>query len=259
MITPAGERWRQSLAGWAVPEEILKQAPESPWIHPPQLFQIPNEIADSISHRLAREAIPANGSILDIGCGGGVATFAVTPPAKVVSGVDHQQEMLDMYAANAKGRDLAATVILGFWPEVSALTPVADVVVAHHVVYNVQNIESFLLEMDSHAANRVIVEMPQRHPLSNASELWNHFWNLNRPSQPTQENLMEVLDELGLAAQVQLWDGEMRGEGDLELLAHYSRIRLCLPENREKEVLEFLQDNPIDTSRKLATIWWDKN
>ena len=80
-VTSAADRWRLSLARWAIPEEILANAPESPWIHPPELFGVPEVIEDSPSHERAREAVPANGTVLDVGCGGGVAAFALTPPA----------------------------------------------------------------------------------------------------------------------------------------------------------------------------------
>jgi len=49
----------------------------------------------------------------------------------------------------------------------------------------------------------------------------------------------------------------MRTESDLESQAKFSRIRLCLPEDREVEVLEFLRLQPKVAIRNLATIWWD--
>jgi hypothetical protein len=69
--------------------------------------------------------------------------------------------------------------------------------------------------------------------------------------------LMRVLKELGINAHLELWDGSMRSESDLESQAHFSRIRLCLPEHREEEVLEFLKTQPKLVIRNLATIWWN--
>jgi hypothetical protein len=68
---------------------------------------------------------------------------------------------------------------------------------------------------------------------------------------------MRVLKELGINAHLELWDGSMRSESDLESQAHFSRIRLCLSEDREEEVLEFLKTQPKLVIRNLATIWWD--
>ena len=252
-----GDLWRSELAKWAIPQEILDQAPTNPWIHPPAMFQIPDHIEDSPSHRRAREVLGPDSSVLDIGCGGGIAAFALTPPATHVIGVDHQPEMLTMFADNAAARGVTSETIDGFWPEVEAETPIADVATAHHVVYNVQNIEDFLIALNSHATKRVVLELPQRHPLNAAAPLWKHFWNLDRPTGPEPEVLMQVLAELGFDAKIELWEGRMREEPDLQSEAHYSRIRLCLPVSRETEMLEFLKQTPKKKIRELATIWWD--
>ena len=245
------------LANWAIPQAILNQAPEDPWIHPPVMFQVPAEISDSISHQRAREAVPIGGTVLDVGCGGGIAAFALTPPTSHVIGVDHQGEMLEMFAENARARGVSAEVFEGFWPAVAGGVPIADVGVAHHVVYNVPAIENFLIAMNDHATRRVVLELPQLHPLAIASPLWKHFWNLDRPVDPTPTDLVAVLKELGFNAHLELWNGAMRSEVNIEQAAHFSRIRLCLPEIREGEVLEFLQKQPPIESRSLATIWWD--
>ena len=254
---PAGANWRNELASWAIPAEILESAPESPWIHPPAMFQIPALIEDSPSHQKARGVMPEGGSILDIGCGGGIAAFAVAPPAGLVIGVDHQPEALELFAANAVQRSLAHQTISGFWPEVADQTPRADVVTAHHVVFNVQDIEDFILAMNGHAKKRVVIEMPQHHPLMTAAHLWKHFWNLERPTSPTTVELMDVLRGLGIKANIELWQGSTRTESDIEQQAHFSRIRLCLPASREPEVLEYLKRQPKMPMRELATIWWD--
>jgi 2-polyprenyl-3-methyl-5-hydroxy-6-metoxy-1,4-benzoquinol methylase len=90
----AAVKWRSDLASWAIPQEILDQAEVAPWVHPPALFALPSKIADSPSHVKAREVISETDSILDIGCGGGVATFAVAKRGNHVIGVDHQAEKL---------------------------------------------------------------------------------------------------------------------------------------------------------------------
>ena len=257
MELAAGNRWREALAAWAIPQDILNQAPEDPWIHPPVMFQIPEVIEDSISHRRAREVLEAGDSILDIGCGGGIAAFAVVPPASHVIGVDHQVEMLEMFASNAKKRGATSEVFEGFWPDLAESVPMADVVSTHHVMYNVSAVEDFLLAMQGHARKRVVIEIPQFHPLMTAAPLWKHFWDLDRPSTPTPDGLMEVLNDLGFNANLELWEGSMRTEADLESQAKFSRIRLCLPEDREHEVLAFLREQPKIAIRKLATIWWD--
>ena len=250
--------WSSDLAAWGIPSEIIDQAPQSPWIHPSALFTVPEVISETLSHARARELMPENGSVLDIGCGGGIAAFAVAPPAKKVIGVDHQQEMLDMFAQTANDRNLQHEEFLGDWPDVASLVPAADVVTCHHVVFNISDIEPFVRELDSHAQRRVVIEMPQHHPLSSMSQAWKHFWNLDRPVNPTSKDFVTLLKSFGIDAHHEDWSHSVRSGISEEQNARFMRIRLCLPESRETEVRDFFREHPVPANRNLTTIWWDK-
>ncbi|MCX6439936.1 MAG: methyltransferase domain-containing protein [Actinobacteria bacterium] len=253
----ASHLWREKLESWAIPLEIIDQAPESPWIHPPALFQVPKIIEMSPSHDKAFRALPDNGSFLDIGCGGGIAAFAMGKKAGRVIGIDHQRQILEMFSENSQVRNIDSVVHEGFWPAIANEVEVADVVAAHHVVYNVLDIVPFISAMNTHARKRVVIEMPQNHPLSNLNSAWKHFWDLERPIKPTPKDLLNVLNEMGISARLELWEGQMRADRDLEQAVEFTRIRLCLPRSRDGEVRDFLISNPQPETRKLATIWWD--
>ena len=258
-MTTAAQRWRTSLEAWSIPDEILAAAEESPWIHPPVLFDVPEIIAASPSHDRAREVLEGGDTVLDVGCGGGIAAFALTPPASHVIGVDHQGEMLRMFEANAARYDVTCQVVEGFWPSVADVTPSADVVTAHHVVYNVGDVAPFLGALDDHATLRVVLEMPDHHPLSSLSAAWRYFWRLERPEGPTPLDLVEVLEEIGVKAHREQWRGAVRPVVNLDQAARFMRIRLCLPASREREVREFLDTQPEVLERELSTIWWDRS
>jgi SAM-dependent methyltransferase len=256
-VTSAAQNWRRALDAWALPDEIVNSASQSPWIHPPALFDVADQIQPSPSHGLAREVLSAGATVLDVGCGGGIAAFALTPPATHVIGVDHQPEMLVMFSANAARRGVTCEAVEGVWPSVANRTPEADVVTAHHVVYNVADIVPFLRALDDHARDRVVLEMPDHHPLALMSEAWRYFWELERPEDPTPADLLDVLREMGIDAHREQWRGPMRAEQNLEQAAHFTRIRLCLPESREDDVREFLESHQTPITRELSTIWWD--
>jgi SAM-dependent methyltransferase len=257
LSSSAIEKWREDLASWAIPQEILDQAALPPWFHPPGLFALPDKIWDSPSHQRAREALPAGGTLLDIGCGGGVAAFAAAPPAGKVIGVDHQLAMLEMFADSAKDRGLECEVIEGFWPGVAEQTPVADVVTVHHVVYNVGEIAPFISALNSHARKRVVIELPLVHPMTPRSNGWKHFWNLDRPKSPTIDDFMAVLHQMDISANLEKFTGRiLLDEGEADRV-EYTLMRLCLPETRRDEVIEFLKSDPSPTSRELAVVWWD--
>ena len=253
----AAKKWKENLQAWGIPQEIIDQAPESPWIHPPVLFQIPDQIEMTPSHQKAFEALPVDGSILDIGCGGGIAAFAMGTKAGKVIGVDHQPEMLEMFTENAKARNIKSRIHDGFWPAIAESVESADLVVSHHVVYNFPEIVPFIEALITHARKRVVIEMPQQHPRASSNSAWKYFWDLDRPTAPTPSDLVEVLKELGVDAHLLLWEGKLPVEQDLDKAVRFMRIRMCLPASKDYEIRKFLLDNPPSEIRPLATIWWD--
>jgi SAM-dependent methyltransferase len=259
---PAARRWADALAGWAIPPAILDQAPQSPWIHPVALFEVGTEpIPPSPSHRLAREAMPAGGVVLDVGCGGGRAAFAIAPPAARVVGVDHQPRMLEAFAAAAERRRLDHAEVLGTWPEVVDRVERADVVVCHHVAYNVADLVPFARALAARSRRRVVLELTDRHPLAGTAPLWRRFWHLDRPDGPDAETAASALREAGIAVAVEHWDepeaARRLRDVPFDDQVRFMRIRLCLPADRDAEVAAALAAMGPPAPRRLATVWWD--
>ncbi len=250
------EHWRESLALWAIPADILAQAPESPWIHPVELFDVSalDVIPDSPSHAAARGGLGT--SLLDVGCGGGRAAFACVPPATHVIGVDHQTGMLEKFSQMAQRRGVTSETFLGDWPAVADAVPAADVLTCHHVLYNVPDLEPFLRALSSHAHKRVVVEIPLHHPLADNSVWWQHFWGLERPSTPTALDAAECVRSLGHEVRVERFEVAPASTVDEDLNVRFMRIRMCLPASRDEEVRAFMRSLPPRT-RTNVTLSWD--
>lgn len=250
--------WKQDLANWAIPEEILKQAPTPPWIHPVELFQIdPDQELDlTPSSRAALGGLSKEKSVLDIGCGGGKATFELIPEVKIAYGVDHQKVMLEKYQEYAEFKDIKSQTFLGDWPDIENQVPNAEVVLAHHVLYNVAEIENFVDALSEHATRRVVVELPLYHPLTAMNAYWKHFWNIERPTKPTAHEANEIINNLGFKTHFELFQAPAFKEVPLEKMVEFNRIRLCLPATKDLEILEFTKQQKPEV-RQLATIWWD--
>ena len=256
------EQWRLDLASWAIPEEILAQAPEPPWIHPVEMFTVEDEIPDSVSRARAIEALPVGGSVLDVGCGGGRAGLALVPGAGQVIGVDHQPAMLEAFSRAADRRGVAHTQILGEWLEVEPDVPSCDLVVCHHVAYNVADIVGFLRTLDRHARRRVVLELPLVHPLTHLNPLWKRIWGLDRPTRPTAHDLRAIAEAMGLQTKMQTWVDESWGNRvalPMVERVRIARIRLCLPQERDPQVAVALEaEAQTDAQpRQMATLWWD--
>lgn len=260
-MSTAVDRWASALQQWGIPEHILAQAPQTPWIHPVESFRPSGDLfVDTPSRHRALEVLTAGRpSVLDVGCGGGRAAFGLVPPASSVVGVDHQQAMLDVFAAEAAARGVECRTLLGDWPEVAPSTPRCDVVTCHHVFFNVPRLDEFALALTAHAIRRVVVEMPVRHPLTHLTDAWRRFWGIERPTTPTVDDAAEVLAEAGIDARIERFtvpsaDGAGGTVTDRDV--EHMRIRLCLPAERDDEVRDFLEHR-VAPPRELATIWWD--
>jgi SAM-dependent methyltransferase len=259
-IGPAAARWAERLAEWAIPDEILSNAPTTPWAHDVATFRVDDTLdTDSRSARAAREVLPpAGGTVLDVGCGGGRSSLSLVPPATELIGVDQHPDMLEAFVAASASAGVARRTVLGRWPGVAGDTPIADVVVCHHVVYNVADIVPFVAALTDHARLAVVVELPVRHPLSGWNDAWMHFWQLARPDGPTDDDFVAVLREAGIDPEV--WRSPRaslsRHASDPASLLPAARRRLCLSADRDDELAEYLASHEIDWVTTVATVRW---
>jgi 2-polyprenyl-3-methyl-5-hydroxy-6-metoxy-1,4-benzoquinol methylase len=149
----AADRWREQLAAWAIPEEIVAKAPESPWGFATECFRRRGESAPAPeptpTTRRALEALPEGGTVLDVGVGGGATSLPLAGPAGSIVGIDQQPDMLEGFLANAAAAGVAARAVTGAWPDASAEVEPADVVVAGHVFYNIPELEPFARALDA--------------------------------------------------------------------------------------------------------------
>jgi SAM-dependent methyltransferase len=260
--------WREALDSWAIPERILRAAPESPWGFPVELFADRGRSAlDRLtpSNQQALLALGEGGAVLDVGCGGGAASLPLATQASVLVGVDRSTEMLAAFRESAERANASVRTIEGSWPEVADEAPDADVVVCHHVLYNAPDVEPFVRALTDHARRRVVAEVTARHPLSADNDLWLRFHGIVRPTRPTADDAVAVLRELGIEPGREDWETPGTGGfGRREDLVAWIRRRLCLPADRDPDVAEALEDRIVERDgrfgfgpRPVVTLWWE--
>jgi 2-polyprenyl-3-methyl-5-hydroxy-6-metoxy-1,4-benzoquinol methylase len=254
----AAARWAESLASWAIPDEILAAAPEDPWALPARDFGIGDGPVGTPSTALERKLLPAGGVVLDVGCGGGRASLALAPPAAAVIGVDPQPEMLAELKRAATARGVPVSTVQGRWPDVAPTVPAADVVVCHHVVYNVPDLVPFLRALTDHTRTAVVVELTSHHPQTVWREAWRHFWGLERPVGPQADDFVAVVQALGLSAEVWRRTRPPTDDpfADPARAVRTTRRRLCLPAARDREIAVFLAAHPLRWPRDVVTVHW---
>jgi SAM-dependent methyltransferase len=270
LATGALDRWREQLDGWAIPEEILAAAPESPWRFPVGLFRSRARRAGSRpatpSNLEAARFLPEGGTVLDVGAGGGAASLPLAGVAGRLVAVDESPDMVASFLAAAEAAGVPAEGVEGHWPEVARQVGPADVVVCHHVFYNAPDLAPFATALTGHARRRVVAELTDRHPLVGLGPLWRRFHDLERPTGPTADDAVAALEALGLEVARQDWDNQDRfGFDDFDELVAFTRRRLCLPADRDPEVAEALLEqgtHQVDgvwvsgQPRRVTTLSW---
>ncbi|MGH8867018.1 MAG: class I SAM-dependent methyltransferase, partial [Actinomycetes bacterium] len=165
-------------------------------------------------------------------------------------------DMLAAFAAAADARAVPHDEVAGRWPDVAAEVPAGDVVVCHHVAYNVPDLPAFARALDTHARRRVVVEITAAHPLTWLGPLWLRVHGQRRPHGPTAELAAEVLREAGLPVRVERWSRPPRPVTAGVRVA-MARRRLCLPYDREPEVARLLAEVGQPPPQEVVTLWWD--
>jgi CTP:molybdopterin cytidylyltransferase MocA len=266
----AARRWREALAQWEIPAEIQAGASESPWTLPVPKFvgraQHQLDAPSGVSYEVAMEALPAGGTVLDVGAGAGAAGLALAARAPTITAVDERPEMLDELAGLAAAAAVPVATLTGTWPAVGDQVSAAHVVLCHHVLYNVPDLVPFLAALTAHARRRVVVEITPYHPASPLNPLWRMVHGVERPTGPTAADAIEVIAGTGVRPRWRAWRRPITVDGTSyqELVATTCR-RLCLPAQRLDEVdaaLRALGAGPHrpylgEPTRELVTVWWD--
>lgn len=265
-------RWRALLEEWAIPEEILAAAPESPYVLPTEIFRQRAEAAvgreRSPSARRAWEALPEGGTVLDVGVGAGAGSLPLAPLASEIVGVDQSAEMLDAFRGAGEAAGVPTRGVLGAWPQAAGEAGPADVVVCNHVLYNVADLGPFVEALARSARHRVVIEIAERHPIAWMGDLWRRFHGIERPEGPTAGEAEAALRELGISPAREDHAPELRPGGfeHREDAVALIRRRLCLTAGRDEEIAAALGDRLRGSEglwsagpRTLTavTLWWD--
>jgi SAM-dependent methyltransferase len=252
---PAAVRWRELLQDRTIPAEILAVAPKDPSRHDPARFVPPATPEDTPSRRAALRLLgPDAATVLDVGCGAGAAGLALVPKVSHLTGVDHADDMLRAFERACTERGVAHRSVHGPWPQVAAQAGVADVVVSHHVGYNTLDLGPFVAALGAAARRGVVIELHAVHPGAWLDPLWAHFHGLHRPPPATVDDVLAVLEEVGIHPHVQRWTRPAQPRNP-EAEITFSLRRLCLPVQRRDEVAEAVA-RLGPRHRDLVTLSW---
>jgi SAM-dependent methyltransferase len=263
-------KWRDDLAGWAIPGHITSAVAESPWV-------LPREVLARRADRLSREPCGASydreravldppGTVLDVGAGAGAACLPLASRTTALTAVDTDDGMLAGLAGRAREAGLEARLLPGRWPDTADQAGPADLVTCHNVLYNVPDLAPFIEALTRHSRRQVVVELTAAHPLISLNPLWLLFHGVERPEGPTAGDVLAILGAMGLRAGHTMWNRPAQADyATGSELVETTRRRLCLPPERASDVEAALREaghlgQPRDlgtSGRSVVTIWWE--
>jgi SAM-dependent methyltransferase len=253
------DTWRELLRRSAVPQAVIDAGPEADVTLAPERFRWkPDEDARQPlrpSRRRALEALPEGGSVLDVGVGGGASSLGLVPKVGLIVGVDPMEGMLESFRAGAREAGVATRVVLGSWPDVAGEVGAADIAVCHHVVYRVAEIEDFVAALTEHARRRVVIEISDRSPLSALDPLWKSIHGLDRPDWSVADELQGVLVAMGVGVEREDMLLPPRAQEVTPELVEFSRRRLYVGAERDREIEQWLRAREPREHRVVA-LWW---
>lgn len=147
-----------------------------------------------------RAAVTRESSVLDVGAGTGRHTVALAPHVAHVTAVDPSPAMLGLLRDDLAAQNIVnvETVASG-WLE--ADVPQADVVLCSHVLYPIADVVPFVRKLEEAARERVFVYV-RIDPLPTDIGLWREFYGVALQGQPGYFDLLGVLAQIDIAADV---------------------------------------------------------
>jgi hypothetical protein len=218
--------------------------------------------------RRALEALADGGTVLDVGVGAGAGSLPLAGSARLVVGVDRSDAMLREFRSCAEVFGIPVCSVLGSWPEVAHEVDVADVVVCHHVLYQVADLPAFVKALASHARRRVVIDMTARHPQAWTADLWLRFHGFERPMGPTSDDAEAALRELGLPVgrEDSLLEMPPTGfehrEDAVAEVCHRLRVPIKLAPEVDSALGDRLREREglwsgFPAFEEVTTFWWD--
>ena len=177
-----------------------------------------------------RSAADASTSVLDVGAGTGRHTLALAPHVGRVTAVDPSEAMLGLLRDDVEAQGLRnVETLLSDWLE--AVVEPADLVICSHVLYPIADIEPFLSKLEVSAGRRVFVYL-RADPLPTDMGLWSEFYGVPLQAQPVHMDLVNVLAQLGVMADVEIVEHRFTLTfGTIDEALVQVRNSLCLSED----------------------------
>jgi SAM-dependent methyltransferase len=151
---------------------------------------------------VVRDSLGPDTTLLDVGAGTGRHTLALAGDAAHVTSVDPSAAMLGLLKQDVAERGITnVTAVEAEWMQ--ADVEPADVVICSHVLYPIADVVPFVAKLQAHARRRVFVYL-RADVLRTDFGLWSEFHGEPLQTQPTHQDLFNVLAQMDVFADVRI-------------------------------------------------------
>lgn len=201
-----------------------------------QFVADPSRSDDPLLERLLHQVMPHH-SVIDVGAGAGRLALPLALRCRQVIAVEPSPSMAAVLMQQAAEHDIYNVSLVQAPWEDAEVQP-ADVVLCSHVVYTIRAIEPFVRRLEEHARERVLAVLFSAPPQSQLYTIWKQVHGEERLPLPGLPLFEEVLEELGIDAQVEALPAQPhRGYDSLEQAMDQLSRRLFLAPGGPKEAI----------------------
>ena len=177
-----------------------------------------------------RRDVTSETTALDVGAGTGRHTLALAPHVARMLAVEPSAAMLGLLREDVEAQKLTnVETIASGW--LQAEVEPADVVLCSHVLYPIADPVPFIRKLEASARQRVYVYL-RVDPLPTDLGLWSAFHGVALQAQPAHLDLVGLLAQIGIAADVEIVEHRFAWTfADLDEAVAQLRNSLCLHED----------------------------
>jgi SAM-dependent methyltransferase len=197
-------------------------------------------------------------SLLDVGGGAGRLALPLALHREKVTVVDSSESMLNqLKEASVESGINNVEAIRSLWERLSFNVSIHSGSLCSHVVYGIEDIETFVRNINRFTADRVIVLAFMRSPQAHLEVLWELIHGEKRINLPGVPELMGVLWEMGMIPELSILEtlGPHIYESEIEAINDLrKRIYVNEGTDKDKNLISLLEVNlsPVEGGLELV-------
>ncbi len=217
----------------------------------------PYRLNDPLLVRLEEEFTGCD-SLLDVGGGAGRLALPLALHREKVTVVDSSESMLNqLKEASVESGINNVEAIRSLWERLSFNVSIHSGSLCSHVVYGIEDIETFVRNINRFTADRVIVLAFMRSPQAHLEVLWELIHGEKRINLPGVPELMGVLWEMGMIPELSILEtlGPHIYESEIEAINDLrKRIYVNEGTDKDKNLISLLEVNlsPVEGGLELV-------